>query len=319
MSVKTKDRYFVTGATGCIGAWTVKNLIESGEEVFVLVRSNLDKLKLIMSSEDIAKAHIINGDICDGALLERALVDNKITNVIHLAAMQLPLCRNNPILGAGVNVVGTVNMFEAVRKAGIKKLVYASSTAVYGYPSEYQGGMFTHDSPLIPHSLYGVYKVANESTAKVYFEELGISSIGIRPFVVYGPLRDQGMSSTPTTAMKMAVKGEPYEISYGGEFGFQYVDDTAKAFIRASVVEFQGAKVYNLGGSTVTMQEVIAAIEAVIPEATGLITYRNNALPFPRQAENNELTKLIGKVCGTPIIDGIRQSIALFRTHKASI
>ena len=307
-------KYFITGATGCIGGWVVKNLVERGEEVYALVWGDgLDKLKLIMDDSDIAKVHVIEGNICDAQLLENIITENGITHVIHLAAMQLPLCRENPILGANVNVTGTVNMFEAVRKAGLNKLVYASSTAVYGYASEYPGGVFRHDSPLMPHSHYGVYKAANEGTAKVYFEELGISSIGIRPFVVYGPLRDFGMTSTPTTAMKMAVRGEAYEISYGGAFGFQYVDDTAKAFIRSVDIEHEGCEVFNLGGIPVTMEEVAAAIEAALPEAAGLITHLGNVLPFPAQAENDELAKLIGPVCVTPLLEGVRQSIRIFR------
>jgi len=314
-----KKRYFVTGATGCIGAWVVKNLIESGEEVFALVRSNLDKLNLIMDSDDIAKVHIVQGDIYDSNAVERAVADNGITNIIHLAAMQLPLCKANPILGAKVNVVGTINIFEAAVKAGLKKIVYASSTAVYGYAQEYKGGVYTHSSPLIPHSLYGVYKVDNEWSAKVYFAEHGLSSIGIRPFVVYGPLRDQGMTSTPTTAMKMAIKGKPYQISYGGEFGFQYVDDSAKAFILASNVAFEGAEAYNLGGENVTMDRVIDAIELALPAAKGAITYIDTPLPFPSQAKSDELAKLIGPVCTTPLEKGVAQSIAIFKEKQEYI
>ncbi len=316
---KVKKRYFVTGATGCIGAWVVKNLIESGKEVFALVRGNLDKLNLIMDKDDIAKVHIVKGDIYDGDLLEKAVADNGITDIIHLAAMQLPLCKANPILGAKVNVVGTINIFEAAYKAGLKKVVYASSTAVYGYAHEYEGGVYTHNSPLIPHSLYGVYKVDNEWSAKVYYEEQGLSSIGIRPFVVYGPLRDQGMTSTPTTAMKMAIKGQPYQISYGGEFGFQYVDDSAKAFILASNVEFSGAEVYNLGGENVTMDKVIIAIEQALPGAKGLITYIDKPLPFPSQAESDELEKLVGSVCTTPLAEGVAKSIAIFKAKQEYI
>ena len=314
-----KKRYFVTGATGCIGAWVVKNLIESGEEVFALVRGNLDKLNLIMSKVDIAKVHIVRGDICNSSLIEKAIADNGITNIIHLAAMQLPLCKADPILGAKVNVVGTINIFEAAIKAGLSKLVYASSTAVYGYAQEYEGGVYTHHSPLIPHSLYGVYKMDNEWSAKVYYEQQGLSSIGIRPFVVYGPLRDQGMTSTPTTAMKMAVKGKPYEISYGGEFGFQYVDDSAKAFILASNVECKGAQVFNLGGENVTMDKVIAAIEKAVPQAKGLLSYIDTPLPFPRQADSTEFSKLVGPVCTTPLEEGIAQSIAVFKEKQEYI
>jgi len=308
-----KEQFFVTGATGCIGSWVVKNLIETGCEVHALVRGgNLDKLKLIMSDAEISKVHILRGDISDGDLLEAYFGKNRIRHIIHLAAMQLPLCRANPRLGARVNVEGTVNIFETAKKNGIHDVVYSSSTAVYGKAGDYESGCFDHNSPLIPTSHYGVFKQANEWDAKVYYHDAGLSSIGIRPFVVYGPLRDQGMTSTPTLAMKSAVELKQYEITYGGKFEFQYVDDTAKAFIKAALCEHEGADAYNLGGETVDMKDVVKAIEDVLPRTKGLISYINTPLPFPQHANDRELEKLIGPVCTTPLSEGVKKSIEIF-------
>jgi nucleoside-diphosphate-sugar epimerase len=313
-------RFFVTGASGCIGGWVVKNLIESGEEVFALVRGgSLQKLSLIMPENEIAGIHIVKGDITDAALLSACMEEERIERIIHLAAMQLPLCRAYPRSGARVNVEGTINIFEAAKRSGIKSLVYSSSTAVYGTEAEYGSPCLEHEFPLKPHSLYGVYKQANEWSARVYYEIDGISSIGIRPYVVYGPLRDQGMSSTPTTAMKAAVKREKYEISFGGACDFQYADDTAKAFIRASMVDHRGADAYNLGGGPVTMKEIVGAIELCEPAAKGFITYIDTQLPFPPSASNVELERLIGPVCRTPLVEGVRKSMEIFRGDAKNI
>jgi nucleoside-diphosphate-sugar epimerase len=311
-------RFFVTGATGCIGGWVVKNLVESGETVYALARSgNLERLSLIMPQKEIAEVHVIKGDITDEALLKTSLEHERVEHIIHLAAMQLPLCRANPAFGARVNVEGTINIFEAAKHCGIKSLVYSSSTAVYGISDEYRSARLEHDSLLIPHSLYGVYKQANEWSARVYYELDGISSIGIRPYVVYGPLRDQGMTSTPTTAMKAAVRFEKYEISFGGSCNFQYVDDAAKAFIRASLVDYKGADTYSLGGGAVAMKDIVHAIELSEPRAKGLITYIDKQLPFPPGASNTELEKIIGPVCETPLVEGIRMSMEIFRKSIA--
>ena len=126
--------------------------------------------------------------------------DFQPTHVIHLAAMQLPFCKADPIQGAMVNVVGTVNIFEAIKRSGLRKLVYASSTAVYGRAEEYPPTPLAHNAKLNPHSHYGVYKVANEDNARIYWQDDGISSIGLRPYTVYGAGRDQGLTSTPTKA-----------------------------------------------------------------------------------------------------------------------
>lgn len=312
-----KDKFFVTGATGCIGGWVVRNLVESGCDVYALARgANLDKLRLIMPKEEIAKVRVIRGDINDARLLQDCISEHGIERIIHLAAMQLPFCQADPGLGARVNVEGTVNVFEAAKKCGIRSLVYSSSTAVYGSKDQYPEGPLAHEARLLPHSLYGVYKQANEWTAHVYYEMDGVSSIGIRPYVVYGPLRDQGMTSTPTFAMKAAVNLEKYEISYGGTFNFQYVDDTAKAFIRAAYADYEGADTYNLGGGAIDMSDVVKAIELVKPRAKGLITYCDKPLPFPPSVNNEKLEKIIGPVCTTTLVDGVRKSMEIFMGAK---
>lgn len=309
-------RYFVTGATGCVGSWVVKNLVEAGEKVTALIRDpeKLNKLELIMAKEMISKIDVVKGDLTDAKAVEEGIIGHKADYIIHLAAMQLPLCKADPILGAKANVEGTVRIFETVKKSNVCSVVYASTTAVYGTLNEYENGEYDNDSKLIPHSHYGAYKLADEWLAKIYFEQDHISSIGLRPYVVYGPMRDQGMTSTPTMAMKAAVKGEAYEISYGGEFDFQYADDVAKAFIQAAKAEYEGAYCFNFAKNQVHMREVVEAIEEACGEAKGLITYQNTPLPFPRNVSGDELSSLIGKVPVTPLKEGVAKSMAIFRS-----
>jgi len=312
------ERFLVTGATGCIGAWTVRNLIREGVYTCALVRSSsVHRLKLIMSEKELAAVEFVSGDITDLNAVEHALSGHKITHIIHLAAMQFPFCKADPPLGAAVNVQGTVNIFEAAGRCGIRSLVYASSAAVYGPCEEYPSGPLAHEAPLKPRSHYGVYKQANEGTARVYWLDNGISSIGIRPYVVYGPGRDQGMTSTPTKAMLAAAAGKPYNISYGGRFGFQYAGDAARAYIDAARVDFKGAEVYNLGGETVGMDDVVRAIEAAEPSARGNITYTDSPLPFPAQIDNTPFVKLLGILRITPLAVGVGESIRIFQKALA--
>jgi len=312
------ETVLVTGASGCIGGWVVKNLIGQGRRVvaFDLYPENLQKLLLIMPQADLAKVEVVGGDVSDLADVRMAYgkaFARGAGQVIHLAALQLPFCKADPVKGARVNVVGTQNMYQAAKEAGLTKVVYASSTAVYGSAEDYPGGAFGHASPLLPKSFYGAYKQDNEVSAKVWYSDEGISSIGIRPFVVYGPLRDQGMTSTPTAAIKAAVRGEPYEISYGGEAEFQYADDTAKAFIAAADAPCTGAECYNLGGGTVSMERIVAAIEAACPQARGQITFQPKPLPFPRHNDTGELEKAVGKLRWTPLEEGVAQSAEYFK------
>ncbi len=308
-----EERFLVTGATGCIGAWTVRNLIRDGVYVGVLVRGDdRHRLRLIMEEDEISRVRFIKGDITDLEVIRSAVAEHGITHIVHLAAMQLPFCKADPPLGAAVNVQGTVNIFEAAKSGGIRHVVYASSTAVYGPRDRYPGGPLTHDAPLDPRSHYGVYKQANEATARVYWRDDGISSVGIRPYVVYGPGRDQGMTSTPTKAMLAAAAGNAYHITYGGRFGFQYADDTARAFIGAARAKIEGAEVFNLGGQTVGIEDVVREIEAVVPALRGKITHETNPLPFPEEIDNAPLVALLGGLTITPLPDGVRQTIEIF-------
>src|SRR5438552_14931218 len=157
-SAGRSERFLVTGILGCIGAWTARLLAEEGVEVVGFdLGTAIHRLELVLTPEQREQVTIVRGDITDLAAFERALDAHEITNVIHLAALQVPFCKADPVLGAQVNVVGTVNVFEAVRRANghVRGLVYASSAAVFG------------DGPG-PETLYGVYKVCNEESARFY-------------------------------------------------------------------------------------------------------------------------------------------------------
>jgi nucleoside-diphosphate-sugar epimerase len=315
------DRFLITGALGCIGAWTVRNLVREGIPVVVFdLASDPRRLKLIMSDDELARVTFVTGDITDLEALERALDDHAITRVIHLAALQIPFVRANPPLGARVNVVGTVNVFEAVarRRDQIGNLVYASSAAVYDTVDAGESGVVAHGATGHPTTLYGVFKQANEGTARVYWQDAQVASIGLRPYIVYGPGRDQGLTSSPTKAMVAAALGKPYHIPYGGRAAYQYADDVARTFIACARAPFQGAEIFNLGGSVATMGEIVAAIEAAAPEVRGLITFDDKPLPFPEAFDAAPLEQVIGALPFTPLAQAVADTIALFRERIAA-
>ena len=309
-----EERFLVTGALGCIGAWTVRNLAREGTPTGTLdLSQKKHRLQLLLSEGEMARVQFMQGDIAKLEDVEKAFHEFQPTHIIHLAALLLPLCKANPPLGALVNVVGTVNMFEAVKHAGLKSMVFASTTAVYGIADEYGSGKLEHDALLNPRSHYGVYKQANEGTARVYWLEDGISSIGLRPYTVYGAGRDQGMTSTPTKAMLAAALGRSYRITYSSRCAFQYGDDMAKVFIMAARASFKGTEVFNVGGDSVSVPEIITAIESVAPEMRGKLTYDDVPLPFPEDVDNRALTAVVGLLPNTDLLDGVRETIEIFK------
>ena len=188
--------------------------------------------------------------------------------------------------------MGTVNVFEAVKRRGLPGLAYASSAAVY---DRADGISVAEDADGHPVNHYGVHKLANEGTARIYWQDDGIRSVGLRPHIVYGPGRDHGMTAGPTLAMAAAVRGERYEIPFGGRAQFQYAPETAAMFIEAARAPGDGASVRNVGGPSEHVADVIAAIEAAMPEAAGTITYEQDillALPEDMEAERPASTPL---------------------------
>src|SRR5262245_4199068 len=297
-------RFLVTGAYGCIGAWVVAELVGEGRPVVTFDRSTEPRrLRLLLDADAVTEISHVAGDITDRVTLERAIDEHEITHVIHLAALQVPFCRADPPLGARVNVLGTVNVFEAAKaRPRLAPITYASSIAAL----DPDGGTAGH-----PSTIYGVYKRANESTAAVYRAENGVSSTGLRPHTVYGVGPDQGVTSAPTTAMLAAAAGTSFTIPYGGAAQLQLARDTAHAFIGASLAGHEGAAVHNLPGRRVSIQEIVATIGA---DSIGFDDVR---LPFPEEVDAAWFTSAFPDFAETPLADGVATTVDRFRALLA--
>ena len=308
------ERVLVTGGTGCIGSWIVRNLVRENVAVVVLTASQrFGRLKLILTDAEFGRINFVAADISDMATIEAASRRHGINRIIHLAGMQLPFCAADPIRGAQVNVGGTVTIFELAKRLGVERVVYASSAAVYGPRTHYQEATLGPGAAFFPTSHYGVYKVANEQSASVYWRSDGISSVGLRPHSVYGPGRDQGMTSKPTVAMIAAAAGRPYHIGFNGRYQFQFVDDVAKAFVRALRIPFAGTAVYDIGGSTTGVDEIVRCIEAHAPDARGRITLGNRPLQLPEAFDGRPIAEALGPRAETPLDVGVGRTLDCYR------
>ena len=309
-------RFLVTGAKGFIGSWIVKVLIERGDRPLILdLDADSHRLRALLSEQQLESVGFIRGDVSRLEDVERAVADNGITHVIHLAALQVPFCVANPPLGALVNVVGTVNVLETVKRHRdqVRKLVYASSAAVFGSEEFYGSDHIADDAVLRPATLYGVFKQCNEGTARVYYACDGISSIALRPSTVYGVGRDQGLTSGPTKAIKACVAGRPYTIRFTGRADMQYARDTAITFIRAAESDLEGARIYTPRGAVVGMEDILAALERQFPEARRLIRADGNPLPVASDVENKAIRRDFPNLPVTPLDEGIRETAEIFR------
>ncbi len=308
------ERFLVTGGTGCIGAWVVRQLAREGVPVTaVSARGSDARLRLILSEAELSRVELVGADVCDLAALEGIARRAGVNRIVHLAALQLPFCAADPIAGARVNVEGTAVLFELARRLEVGRLVYASSAAVFGPKAFYADAVVGMDADLHPTSHYGVFKMANEQAARVYWEAWGVASTGLRPHSAYGPGRDQGVTSKPTVAMIAAAAGRRYHIDFGGGCQFQFVEDVAAAFVAAARAGRSGAEVFSIGGPRIGVGEIVEVIGEVAPESRGRITFGDRILPFPEAFDGAPLEAALGPQPVTPLADGVRRTIETYR------
>src|SRR3989454_3118155 len=292
------ETYFITGAQGCIGSWIVKALAERGDTPVVFDRSeDTRRLNAIMEQRDLERVRVIAGDITDVSAVRSALEASGAPRIIHLAGLQVPTCKVDPVAGAFVNVIGTLNVLESAKVIGAERVVYASSAAVFGagdadYPLD-------ESAASEPTTHYGVFKRTNEGNARVYFLDHGLSSVALRPLTVYGVNRDSGLTSDPTKAMKAAVLGLPFHIRFSGATDFQYVADTAAAFIACADAAPAGAHIFNLHGETIEVSRIAKVINA--ESNRELVTFGGAPIPIAPAMNDSAIRRVIGDLPSTPL------------------
>jgi len=316
-------RVLVTGSSGCIGAWTVKQLLDRGADVLCFdMEADTTRLSLISGHAALAgssRLRMETGKIEDTGRVKSLIKDGGVTHVIHLAAVLMPFCQANPVAGALIDVIGTLNVFEGARDAGRPvRVVYASSSAVWGPEDAYGDRSLSEADPLLPGTHYGVFKQSNEGNARVFYLTDGISSIGLRPWTVYGVGRDRGLTADPTLAMKAVALGKPFQIRVSGFMDLQYVEDVAETFVRCALAPLEGAHVYNLAGDIVRMDDLVAMIDSMRPGAAKLLSVAGPQVPVSYRMDASRLHAAIPDLPRTPIESGVRQTIEGFERLRAA-
>ena len=292
-------KIIIFGGCGFLGSWIVRAFLKKGYSVSVFDLKIQKEFLSYVTGENIDKIKFIQGDITNYDQVQE--VTSNMDNVINLAGLMTPDCSSNPILGAKVNVLGSINVFEALKNNNIKFLVYASSAGVFGQKDNYYPFPETH---------YGSYKLAIEGVARAYFNEAGISSVGIRPYVIYGPGREVGGTAGITLACKAAKQGYSYTINFSGKAGFVYVQDVVN-LVEMSISQIpSGAFTFNLNGITADISYLINLIKKNIPLSD--IGIKGNPLSIVDEIRGNEPSKIFKKFKYTSLEDGIKKTIDFY-------
>lgn len=296
-------RILLTGGSGFIGAWIVRRLARRGIDVRVF-DINGDRSTVTEIAGDVVARDLDwrTGDIRATDEVGRAA--QGCDGVIHLAGVLTPACSENPILGAEVDLIGTLNVFEAARQRGFASVVYASSAGVFG-PDD-----AVHPCPA---TFYGAYKLDCEGAARAYWTDHRLPSIGFRPLVVYGAGRETGRSAGPSLACRAAARGEAYVHPVTGATGFVYVDDCASLFEQALMTTPKGAAVFNVIGDVATVEDVLAEIRHNVPDAR--LSASGPPLPVAPGIAEEGLDDLFAGRPRTSLAQGIKATIDHYRAR----
>mgnify|MGYP003305233075 FL=1 len=211
----------IYGGSGFIGSWITKFLLNNNFQITIFdKKTNKDFLNRIIG-QNVEKIDFVEGDILEYETVLKTAKDQSI--LINLVGLMTPDCSNNPRLGNKVNIIGSINVFEAALEAKCNLVVYTSSGGVYGQKDKINPFPETH---------YGAYKLAVEGIARAYNLENKLNSFGLRPFVVYGPGREIGGTASISLACKAAAENKEYKIKFGGGAGFVYVEDIANIVLK---------------------------------------------------------------------------------------
>ena len=295
----------VTGASGFLSAWILPKLIARGRKV-VAIDIARDETRLRQATQGQPPPGIVweTADLTADGIMSRIAEQYAADTILHLAALQIPACKANPIAGAKVNVVGHVGVLEAARRVGAR-VVYTSSVAAK-----------PRGVANAPANLYGVFKRADEEIARLYVEDFGVASFGLRPHVVYGVGRDQGETSAVTSAMRAAAIGESYVVPWTTATCFQFADDIAEMFVRVVEAEWDGAHLADMTDNVESTADIIDAIRAIVPTADVRAEGPERISPTSG-FDIAPLERVIGPRPLTPLSEGVRRTIDHFRELDA--
>lgn len=285
------SRILLTGGTGFVGVRAAAALAAAGHSVRVFdLAPRPERLPPGLDVE------IVSGDITDTASVIEAT--HGCDGIVHLAGLMTVDCARDPVLGARVNLIGSLNVFEAAKPNRLP-VAYLSTAGVFG-PED-----AIHPQPM---TIYGATKLAVEGAARAFFLDHGVPSLGLRPYIVYGPGISAGIAAGPSIALAAAANHKPAQIRFSGRVGLVFVDDVACLLATAMAAPLTGATALTMAGDTAEMEDFVT--ELSIQTGWSNITIDGPPLRIPADLASDPVPALLGAQPITDIKTGIRLSLA---------
>ncbi|MCX5515769.1 hypothetical protein C3941_06005 [Kaistia algarum] len=261
----------VTGGAGFIGAYVTRRLLKEGMRVVVYdMQPRGNVLDLLMPDrESTRNAPILeSGEITDGFRLLSLCRQHNVEAIVHLASPLTMDVVSNPATGIRDICLGTHTVFATAREARLKRVVWASSVAIFGTAADYPPGPLAEDAFHRPPNLYGAAKSLCETMARQMAETDGLDTIGLRLSVVYGAGRRRGYMTYPSALMRDAATTDAVVVRFGDQkLHWQYVEEVAgMALVALTAPQLGRGHVYNAFGDCRSWRDAAAILRSLKPE-----------------------------------------------------
>ncbi len=315
--------YLVTGGTGFLGSYVVRDLLREGKEVVCLQRSGVTPwFRDIVGEDNIHRVKIIQGDISNTIWVFDLIRENNIELIIHLSYALPPLSELQPAYALRVNCIGVNNFLEAVRLFGLRRLVWTSSTRAFGRLGEIWDKPVGGDDALYaPDDFYGASKVLNEFMLKLYHAKFGTDSIGIRMARTFGFGKTTGGGATITRFYRSCALNIPVTIG-GANYTtpYEYVEDTADLVVKACEVPTTKSRIFNTGVE-LSVNQLVEIIRKINPECQVTVEERRDVgevfiPPSHPKIDTSGLQAELGWQPKYSIEGGLRKMFSKFRQDE---
>jgi UDP-N-acetylglucosamine 4-epimerase len=308
--------YLVTGGAGFVGSNICEELVARGHSVRVvddLSTGRIDNLRGLMD-----RIEFIRADVCDTGVMDKAM--EGVSYVLHQAAIpSVPRSMKEPLRVNQSNVMGTLTVLESARRHGVRRVVFASSSSVYG---DSESLPKHEDMPPSPKSPYAVTKVVGEQYCRLYNSVFEVPVVVLRYFNVFGPKQDEssyyaGVICKFTNAL---LSGKNVVIYGDGEQSrdFTYISNVVSANLKACTsVDAAGAVVNIGGGDRTTINELVA----ILSEITGVKASVEHTDPQPgdvrhSKADVSRARRLLDLEIGVGLRDGLERTVAWYSSTR---